>query len=351
MSKVLICGNDRELCLKIKESAKSRTDLFDEAEVAESLAEFEKITKECAFDTFIAVCEEDFIWEELLLKLRGLDGNICFIALCNDEDFKTLYRIAELKAKGVALAMDWKEGIARIFDNLSKERSAAQFLSDFITNENINDKIYFHLNGNDMPYFEQLFDCLKVCRESRENVTAVCTKLVGVIYDYLESQGFKSARFQRSGAIRTLSEFKHLSEIIQYTRERYFNILQFETQKNQDYYHAIADNIREFIDVNYAGDAMCVPKIAERFHFSANYVNGIFKSQMGRTIPNYITEVRLSAAKRLLTETKEPISDIATRVGYSRLTYFSRIFKNKYNISPIDYRNKFSPGSAKSISG
>lgn len=351
MSRVLICGNDEKLCLKIKESANRCRDLFDAAETAVSLEEFKKATKSRAFDTFIAICKDDFIWEELLLTLRGLDGNIRFIAICKSGDFKTLYRVAELGAKDVALIHKWKDGISRIFDRLSKEQAVSRFLSDFITNENISDKIYFHLNGNDMPYFEQLFECLRNCRESRETVIAICTKLIGTIYDYLESQGFKSAKFQRSGAINTLSGFTHLSEIIQYTHDRYFNIFQFETQKNQDYYHAIADNIREFIEANYAGDAMCVPKIAERFHFSANYVNGIFKSQMGRTIPSYITEVRLSAAKRLLTETKEPISDIATRVGYSRLTYFSRIFKNKYNISPIDYRNKFSPNNTKSIGG
>ena len=187
-----------------------------------------------------------------------------------------------------------------------------------------------------------MFQSLKSFGESKELVRAVCAKLIGIIYDYLDDQGFKNAGLQRTSAIHSLSELSHISEVIEFTRARYINIFQFETEKNQDYYYALSESIKEYIKNNFAREALGVPKIAERFHFSANYVNGIFKSQVGETIPSYISNLRLSSAKKLLAETKEPISEIATKVGYSRVTYFSRIFKKKYNISPLEYRNKFS---------
>ena len=214
----------------------------------------------------------------------------------------------------------------------------AQFLSD----EQISEQIFFQLNGNNVPYFESLFDELSKSQEDKEIVRGICIKLMGLIYDYLGSQGFKNAGFQRNSSIRKIKEIPYISDVIAYTKDRYVNIFQFETEKNLNYYHSLTENIKEYILNKYTGEALGVPKIAERFHFSPNYVNGIFKSQTGETIPSYISNLRLEKAKKLLTETKIPISEIAIMVGYSRLTYFSRIFKKKYNLSPLEYRNKIS---------
>ncbi len=60
----------------------------------------------------------------------------------------------------------------------------------------------------------------------------------------------------------------------------------------------------------------------------------IFKSECGYGIASYIKDLRLNEAKRLLRESKLSVSEISTRVGFADYNYFSRVYKNRFKISP-----------------
>ena len=69
------------------------------------------------------------------------------------------------------------------------------------------------------------------------------------------------------------------------------------------------------------------------------YMSKLFKEEMGETFINYVTDKRLDKTKKLLAETDLSIKEIAGQTGYSDQNYFSRQFKNKFGISPTDFRN------------
>ena len=69
----------------------------------------------------------------------------------------------------------------------------------------------------------------------------------------------------------------------------------------------------------------------------------LFKEEMGETFINYVTDRRLDRTKKLLLETDLSIKEIAGQTGYSDQNYFSRQFKNKFGISPTDFRNSVTP--------
>lgn len=66
-----------------------------------------------------------------------------------------------------------------------------------------------------------------------------------------------------------------------------------------------------------------------------------FASETGMSVLDKLTEIRLDKAKQLLISTKLPIYDIAVKVGYENEFYFSKIFKDKINCSPKDYRKQY----------
>ncbi|WP_142784819.1 helix-turn-helix domain-containing protein [Changchengzhania lutea] len=66
-----------------------------------------------------------------------------------------------------------------------------------------------------------------------------------------------------------------------------------------------------------------------------------FKSMHGRTVTDYIRNVRLEEAERLLKTTDYNISEVVYTVGFLSRSYFSKIFKMKYNCNPSDYKNEF----------
>ncbi|MGN0222341.1 MAG: helix-turn-helix domain-containing protein [Prevotella sp.] len=60
----------------------------------------------------------------------------------------------------------------------------------------------------------------------------------------------------------------------------------------------------------------------------------------GKSPSEYIKDIRMDVAARLLCESDLPIGTIAERTGFSTTKYFSRVFKKSYNSSPQEHRNK-----------
>ena len=101
----------------------------------------------------------------------------------------------------------------------------------------------------------------------------------------------------------------------------------------------IAENIRDYIEENLSED-ITAAIICKRFFISRNYLYKAFKENFGCTPVEYITDCRLEKAKKLLTETKDPVYTICERVGIHNYTYFCNLFKKKLGITPIEYRNR-----------
>ncbi len=73
---------------------------------------------------------------------------------------------------------------------------------------------------------------------------------------------------------------------------------------------------------------------------SSHRVIEIFKAVYGMTPKEYMDELRLKEAKRLLKETDEKVIDIAALVGYGGLSTFNRFFKDRVGITPLAYRKQ-----------
>jgi transcriptional regulator GlxA family with amidase domain len=68
-----------------------------------------------------------------------------------------------------------------------------------------------------------------------------------------------------------------------------------------------------------------------------------FKAATGSPLIDYLQNVRVEEAKRLLENTERPIEDISERVGYSDASFFRRLFKRLTGLTPGHYRRYFQP--------
>ena len=82
-------------------------------------------------------------------------------------------------------------------------------------------------------------------------------------------------------------------------------------------------------------------KMAKIMHMELHSYIRYFKRITGSTPTNYILRLRLSTAKDLLEKTELPISDIMQKIGISDHSYFSKVFKRYYGLSPRAYREKY----------
>lgn len=79
--------------------------------------------------------------------------------------------------------------------------------------------------------------------------------------------------------------------------------------------------------------------IASELNMNCSYLSTIFAVQTGQRFVDYLTKVKLKRAGMLLQKTKMTITDIANRLSYKDLGYFSRLFKKQFGVTPSEYRN------------
>lgn len=89
---------------------------------------------------------------------------------------------------------------------------------------------------------------------------------------------------------------------------------------------------------NYFRD-LSLTGIAEEMGVNPNYLSRSFSKEYGDSLISYINTVRLQAAAGLLKKTNLKNYEIAERVGYQNVEYFSRIFKKAMGMTPGEYRS------------
>jgi len=94
-----------------------------------------------------------------------------------------------------------------------------------------------------------------------------------------------------------------------------------------------------FIDANY-DKPISLAEIAKASHLSSSRLAHIFKEQMGITIIDYLTSVRIDRAKKLLLATDQSCTEICFQVGYNNQSYFTRTFKELVGMTPRQFRTK-----------
>lgn len=96
-------------------------------------------------------------------------------------------------------------------------------------------------------------------------------------------------------------------------------------------------SIQQYIDAHYQ-EKITLPMLAQYFGYTPNYISTAFRKQIGVTVIQYLNQIRLSNACKLLTETGMTVQEIAESVGYSDSNYFARMFTQEYKCSPTAYR-------------
>ena len=106
---------------------------------------------------------------------------------------------------------------------------------------------------------------------------------------------------------------------------------------NDSVKNPLIENIKNYIIDNLEYD-INIARIADIFHYNKLYLGRLFKKETGKSITEFINAQRLKYAVRLLNETEYTIITIAGRTGFNNVTYFNRLFKSEYGVSPKSYR-------------
>jgi AraC family transcriptional regulator len=128
---------------------------------------------------------------------------------------------------------------------------------------------------------------------------------------------------RRQGA--SLREAEQLPALRAATREEIYR----RAHRARDYATALFDR------------PLGLDELAHAACLSPNHLLRSFRQVFGQTPHQYLTEVRLGEARRLLTETDRPVTEICLAIGFQSLGSFSWLFRRRVGVSPETYRRQF----------
>lgn len=101
------------------------------------------------------------------------------------------------------------------------------------------------------------------------------------------------------------------------------------------------EKAKSFIANNIASP-ITVKEVADHVNLSAEYFTKLFKRETGQNIKEYIALSKVSAAKEMLEHSNISVGMIALELGYSYFSHFTQVFKKYENMTPSEYRSRFS---------
>lgn len=135
----------------------------------------------------------------------------------------------------------------------------------------------------------------------------------------------------------------YLETLLQYS-ERFYH-RQFLTRKITN--HQLLHRLEDLLNAYFNNDQLLikglpsVQYLAQELHVSPKYLTGLLKVLTGQTAQQHIHEKLIIKAKEKLSTTALSVSEIAYELGFEHSQSFSKFFKTKTNITPLQFRRSF----------
>lgn len=134
----------------------------------------------------------------------------------------------------------------------------------------------------------------------------------------------------------------HIETLLSYA-ERFYS-RQFITRENAN--HQILDKVENLLNEYFADDLISkklptVQYVADALNISPKYLSGLLKTLTGQGTQQHIHGKLIEKAKEKLSTTNLSISEIAYELGFEHSQSFSKLFKTKTDLSPLEFRASF----------
>lgn len=172
------------------------------------------------------------------------------------------------------------------------------------------------------PLFEQDYLIVRESLRDRTSIESLSRVLLQEIHE--ERSGFEL--FAETLATQLLL-----------TCCRYVQQHAIEAPQSPSPMHDRISEIVRYINDRYM-EELSLRSVADRFYISPYYLSRSFKESTGFSFVEYINNVRIKEAKKLLEHTSMKANLIAGKVGFGSVTHFGRVFKAVTGVAPLYYR-------------
>lgn len=175
---------------------------------------------------------------------------------------------------------------------------------------------------------------------SHNNITASLVYLVNVIanaYDEVNRSRIEPVPNAFAGMTQELFGMETLGEFEERCRDAFAAMEEHARAAENDKHLAVVSAVKEIVAASYADAGLCLQQVADRLGVSAKHLAKIFNGIALMSVADYITEVRLQKAVEWLERTNLSVTDILPKIGLENTSYFYKLFKQKYGVTPKEY--------------
>jgi len=169
-----------------------------------------------------------------------------------------------------------------------------------------------------------------------DKLRIVCNELSKELDQLRTSKGKPPFRDEPYREIEGSDEWTSVTGIARWFKNQFRAVMEDE---HGDVYSVKVRKAIQYIHRHYAKD-LSAEQIAEHLAISGDHLRHCFKNETGRTILDYITEVRMEKAKRCLATGQYKLYEVAEKVGYRNSHYFSKVFQRVTGQHPLEYSER-----------
>lgn len=161
--------------------------------------------------------------------------------------------------------------------------------------------------------------------------------LLQIFYGYLQEHNIQADRLLQESVARQLNAASEYSifDMIKYANYMFDRISVLINEVKETF--TIVARAKKYIKQHYA-ENIDREDVAKSVYLTPNYLSKLFNKETGLTIRDYINQLRIDEAKKLLSSTSKAISVIAMDVGFENVSYFSTVFKKYCGCNPDAWR-------------
>lgn len=196
--------------------------------------------------------------------------------------------------------------------------------------------------GASMAKLIDRLDALYRCVREECGISVIAIKIMYTSIAELMAMKFPAA-FQKSGITpdtinKSIIDARFLSDIREIIETCLKHIFaEFLCVLDTSGCSEITKKAIEYIQRHYGEGSLGLDTVAEAFGYTASYLSRIFKKETGVNVVDYINEIRILTAQKMLSEGEKKVYEVAEEVGYNNYNHFSKTFKRITGVTPSQY--------------
>jgi two-component system, response regulator YesN len=171
---------------------------------------------------------------------------------------------------------------------------------------------------------------------SQGYVQMLGSELWGIItYSLYESGFVLDDLFTNDQIAKEISSLIVPDQLASWLMDKITKICSNRQWKGSSKHRQVVEFMTSYIHEHYA-EELTLAELSDKVFISRNHLSIIFKNITGETFNNYLTRVRIEKARELLMERNMLVYEVAERVGYKNIPYFSTLFKKITGMNPTE---------------